>query len=1079
MQPKSKTKRLENLRKPPIFIPSSSTSTTSSSLPHFPNPNQIHPFFSLGSQVEVTSDEEGFKGAWYSATVIQPPQSKQKQEQIFVEYKNLLSDENGSSLLKEFVDSEFVRPKPPVDENDKVSFDLDDVVDAFYQDGWWCGVVTCIVSQNRYRVFFSSPPDEIEFDAPDLRIHKNWVHGIWVLPQKQILNFLMEEGSLTNSLGRDLSFFVPHPKLVMDIWSTDLVSSQKVLGDHNRMRDLNFSPGTAVEVNIDPDSPCDVWFPATFIKQAANNLFLVEYQSSKKVGLQKVAVDSDHIRPSPPSSSNKAFNLLEKVDAFYDYRWLSGVVTKILADGRYIVYFKRTKKEKELSHADLRLHMEWSSGKWIHSSQDSSMTSNSEKRSNYIVNGGNKEKTRAPSESAGSDKHFIINLRSCQKELTPGNEKANYSSAAPSSKKTKQTSANGNASYPRPSRKSNDESASDVPLSPETCKSKTQQMEGSSNVTSVDFDSPAPGHPEHSNLKQFEDISQPSYPTEMKVDHEKQSALRKRGRPRVRPLLSGDAVGDTIDQTPNTSDVMKPFGPIVIGLTHNGKMIDTLGESSSQQLILGHKKAVDDEEKNVDSSADHESVGSEQQKEGEVTNQKRKRGRPPKVLFRLGSPQTKEAVPKFVEEEKKDEASDAKDDDERHFPTNEVEKLVTIVDPSGNSDSAPTDFHDKSVRKFTDQIKLLSDIRRLSTRSTLKKQGRKQRKVPTESIMVDSDEPVKPVALRTVLRKGRKQKPTKLVDPQREDVVDNSGIKAIEVYNNVPRESDKAVAGTSSNASDDDRPLSAWFEGAHSPTTDARIPPGGTANESGESGDRGEELKTTPVGLREENEQDNRCTSAENVSQEQYKNFEMPIQSQSTAIVPVESRDLPFVKNSLIWEMIENMEVLKRIPQKPHFLPLYNCKEECREGLAIGSMVTFTSLVERISKSLFSEPKSLLDGYLEALVDLEELGFNVAPVREQLNKMITIKGKYEHAQNTSKEIESQIMERNFEKSQINEEVAEFDKKIAELKEKRALVVSKKERKDAEIALLQTSVDAVKGALANAEEEFEKVTTSLW
>ncbi|XP_021768688.1 DUF724 domain-containing protein 6-like isoform X2 [Chenopodium quinoa] len=1034
MQPKSKTKRLENLRKPPIFIHFSSTPTTtssSSSLPHFPNPNQINPFFSIGSQVEVTSDEEGFKGAWYSATVIQPPHSKQNQQQIFVEYNNLLSDENGSSLLKEFVDSEFVRPKPPVDKNDKVSFDLDDVVDAFYQDGWWCGVVTCIVSQNRYRVFFSSPPDEIEFDASDLRIHKNWVHGIWVLPQKQ------------------------------------------------RMRDLNFSPGTAVEVNIDPESSCDVWFPATFIKQAANNLFLVEYQRSKEVGLQKVAVDSNHIRPSPPSSSNKVFNLLEKVDAFYDYRWLSGVVTKILADGRYIVYFKRTKKEKELSHADLRLHMEWSSGKWIHSSQDSSMTSNSEKRANYIVNGGNKEKTRAPSESAGSDKHFIINLRSCQKELTPGNEKANYSSAAPSSKKSKQTSANGDASYSRPSRKSNDESASDVPLSPETCKSKTQQIEGSSNVTSVDFDSPAPGHPEHSNLKQFEDISQPSDPTEMKVDHEKQSALRKRGRPRVRPLLSGDAVGDTIDQTRNKSDEMKPFGPIVIGLTHNGKMIDTLGESSSQQLILGHKKAVDDEEKNVDSSADHESVGSEQQKEGEVTNQKRKRGRPPKVLYRLGSPQTKEAVPEVVEE-KKDEASDAKDDDERHFPTNEVEKPITIVDPSDNSNAAPTDFHDKSVRKFTDQIKLLSDIRRLSTRSTLKKQGRKQRKIPTESIMVDSDEPVKPVALRTVLRKGRKQKPTKLVDPQREDVVDNTGIKAIEVFNNgVPRESDNVVAGTSSNASDDDRPLSAWFEGAHSPTTDARIPPGGTANQSGESGDGGEELKTTPVGLFEENEQDNRCTSAENVSQEQYKNFEMPIQSQSTAIVPVESRDLPFVKNSLIWEMIENMEVLKRIPQKPHFYPLYNCKEECREGLAIGSMVTFTSLVERISKSLFSEPKSLLDGYLEALVDLEELGFDVALVREQLNKMISIKGKYEHAQNTTKEIESQIMERNFEKSQINEEVAELDKKIAELKEKRALVVSKRERKDAEIALLQTSVNAVKGALESAEEEFEKVTTSLW
>jgi len=133
------------------------------------------------------------------------------------------------------------------------------------------------------------------------------------------------------------------------------------------MRGLSLSPGAAVEVNIDPDNSPDVWFPAKFIKQF-NNSFLVECQGSQQAGYTQKAVDSLHIRPSPPPSSKKSFSLLEKVDAFYDFRWLSGVVTKILADGRYIVYFKRTKKEKELSHADLRLHMEWTDGKWVHSS---------------------------------------------------------------------------------------------------------------------------------------------------------------------------------------------------------------------------------------------------------------------------------------------------------------------------------------------------------------------------------------------------------------------------------------------------------------------------------------------------------------------------------------------------------------------------------------------------------------------------------------------------------------------------------------------------------------------------------------
>lgn len=958
----------------------------------------------------------------------------------------MLSDENGSALLKEFVDVKFLRPRPPVDENDKVSFELNDVVDAFYQDGWWSGVVTDVVSNSKYRVFFSNPPDEIEFDSSDLRIHKNWVDGKWLLPEKL------------------------------------------------RMRDWIFSPGTAVEVNIDPDSSCDVWFPATFIKEAANNSFLVEYQSSKEVGLQKVTVDSLHIRPSPPTASNKAFNLLEKVDAFYDFRWLSGVVTKILADGRYIVYFKRTKKEKELSHSDLRLHMEWNNGKWIHSSQDTSMTSNSEKRLNHIVNGGSKEKTHSTSEGSDAMKNqaalgrnSTIILKGCQKELTPGNEKANYSSATPSNKRIKQTIASGDAGYSRPSRRANEEAPSDVPLSSQTCKSKTQQMEASSFGISVDFDSPAPGQLLQSNLKQFEDSSQPSDPTGIKVDLDKHSALRKRGRPpKLRSLPSGDAPGETINQTPNSIDVVKPFGSIVIGLTHDGKMIDSLGESSCQHLKQGHTTAVEYEEKYVDSSADHESVVSnenEQRKEGEVTNLKRKRGRPPKVLFRLGSSKTNEAVQEEKKDDAsdakddasdaKDDASDAKDDSERHFPTNEVENPVSIVEPSGISDLN----HNKHVKKFTDQIKLLSDLRRLSTRNTFKRQGKKQKKVPTESVMMDISEPFKPASSR----KGRKQKPTKLVEPLTEDAVDNSRMRAIEVFHNgIARDVGRVLAGTSSNASDDDRPLSAWLEGAHSPTTDAKLPPGGTAGQSGESADRGEEIKTVADGQLEEKEQvDREYISAENVSQEQDKTDEMPIQSQSTAIVALEDRELPFVKNSLIWELIEKMEVLKRIPQKPHFRPLYNCKEECREGLAIGSMVTFTSLVERISKSRFSDPKSLLDGYLEAIVDLEELGFNVEPVREQLNMMISIKDRFEQAQNTSKEIESQIMERNIEKSMINEEVAELDKKIAEIMEKRALVVSKKERKDSEIAMLQSSVDAVKGALESAEQEFEKVTTSLW
>ena len=99
----------------------------------------------------------------------------------------MLAEENGCALLKEFVDVAFVRPKPPVDEEKDISFEVNDVVDAFFQDGWWTGVVTEVVERNsRYKVFFSNPPEELEFGSSDLRVHKNWVDGKWVRPEKEV-----------------------------------------------------------------------------------------------------------------------------------------------------------------------------------------------------------------------------------------------------------------------------------------------------------------------------------------------------------------------------------------------------------------------------------------------------------------------------------------------------------------------------------------------------------------------------------------------------------------------------------------------------------------------------------------------------------------------------------------------------------------------------------------------------------------------------------------------------------------------------------------------------------------------------
>ena len=101
------------------------------------DPLQQQPF-GKGTPVEVSSDEEGFRGAWYLATILEsPPKStSKKRKKALVQYRTLLA-EDGSSVLTEYVDPAFIRPLPPNEEVGVQSgFEVNDVVDARYRDGW-------------------------------------------------------------------------------------------------------------------------------------------------------------------------------------------------------------------------------------------------------------------------------------------------------------------------------------------------------------------------------------------------------------------------------------------------------------------------------------------------------------------------------------------------------------------------------------------------------------------------------------------------------------------------------------------------------------------------------------------------------------------------------------------------------------------------------------------------------------------------------------------------------------------------------------------------------------------------------
>ncbi|KAL3652951.1 hypothetical protein CASFOL_002632 [Castilleja foliolosa] len=142
--------------------------------------------FKKGAQVEVSFDEEGFRGSWYTATVLRPPPKKSsKNPRIHVQFDTLTEadegEENAAVPLCENVDLILVRPIPPREARRR--FRVDEDVDAFHNDGWWEGVVIAVLDGgDRYSVFFRASREQIDFPESELRLHREWVHGEWVPP---------------------------------------------------------------------------------------------------------------------------------------------------------------------------------------------------------------------------------------------------------------------------------------------------------------------------------------------------------------------------------------------------------------------------------------------------------------------------------------------------------------------------------------------------------------------------------------------------------------------------------------------------------------------------------------------------------------------------------------------------------------------------------------------------------------------------------------------------------------------------------------------------------------------------------
>ncbi|XP_047265338.1 DUF724 domain-containing protein 6 isoform X5 [Capsicum annuum] len=325
-----------------------------------------------------------------------------------------------------------------------------------------------------------------------------------------------------------------------------------------------------------------------------------------------------------------------------------------------------------------------------------------------------------------------------------------------------------------------------------------------------------------------------------------------------------------------------------------------------------------------------------------------------------------------------------------------------------------------------------------------KKRGRTKKMTPTKMSSEKAIQSSSQQHEKHYVKREKRQAKSLNIESQAQGSVDSSAVKTAE-SNKIATECEEALAEIPFNGFDD-QPLAKWFEEIQSPTSvdGLRISPARSPKQSAEMWEKQDMPMQTPVN--------------------------------GTPATQTATQSLPFVKNTLLWSTVEAMDIFKRIPQKPHFNPLLQCKESSREGMAIGHMVTFLSIVERTSRLHFDDPRSSFQEILETLSDLETHGFDVQLVRDRITELLLMKDKREKLEVQVADIDSQIIAHNMDKERIDGEIEEINKQIAELQDKLSLATSRKVVKDREIDGLRSKLMDIQADTKKAHSEFDSLTS---